>query len=46
MVRCSTSGSGVDLENVFLNGRVNVRLLFKEDSYKLTFFRTRAALGG
>lgn len=29
MVRRSTSGSSVDLENVFLNGRVDVRLLFK-----------------
>ena len=38
MVRCSTSGNSVDLENVFLNGRVDVRLLFKEDFYKLTFF--------
>jgi E3 ubiquitin-protein ligase MARCH6 len=37
MVRRSTSGSSVDLENVFLNGRVDVRLLFKEDFCKLTF---------
>lgn len=46
MVRCSTSGSGVDLENVFLNGGVDVRLLLKEDFYKTDFFRTWAALGG
>ena len=38
MVRRSTSGDSVDLENVFFNGRVDVRLLFKEDFYKLTFF--------
>lgn len=38
MVRRSTSGNSVDLENVFLNGRVDVRLSFKEDFYKLTFF--------
>lgn len=46
MARRFASGNSVDLENVLLNGRVDVRVLFQENFYELNFFPACAVPGG